>query len=55
VVGKGDTVAEARSRAYATVEAIRFEGQYSRSDIAADDSPLPFDPAVARQPREASA
>jgi phosphoribosylamine---glycine ligase len=55
VVGRGETPAEARARAYDAVGAIRFEGRHFRTDIAADDGPLPFDPTVNRQPREASA
>ncbi len=36
VVGRGDTVAEARDAAYRAVETIRFEGMRYRSDIASD-------------------
>jgi phosphoribosylamine--glycine ligase len=34
IVGGGDTVAEARERAYAGARAVKFEGAFFRSDIA---------------------
>ena len=34
IVASGDTVAEARGRAYAGAEAVTFEGKFYRSDIA---------------------
>jgi phosphoribosylamine--glycine ligase len=34
VTGMGDTFAEARARAYAGVEQIRFDGEHHRGDIA---------------------
>ncbi len=55
VVGRGETPAEARTQAYAAVEAIRFEGRQFRTDIAADDGPLPFDPTAVRRSSEAPA
>ena len=33
-VGRGDSLEEARDRAYATADAIQFEGAYRRADIA---------------------
>jgi phosphoribosylamine--glycine ligase len=36
VVGLGDTVADARSNAYAAADAIKFKGKQHRTDIAAD-------------------
>ena len=35
VVGLGADIAEARNKAYAEAERIRFEGKHQRSDIAA--------------------
>lgn len=35
VVGRGSTLAEARDLAYATADAVEFEGAYRRNDIAA--------------------
>ena len=40
VVGKGDTLAEARARAYHRVEEISFPGVYYRTDIAAVEGTL---------------
>jgi len=37
VIGSGDTVAEARARAYAGAATVRFEGSFYRSDIAAGE------------------
>ena len=34
VVGLGATLAQARSRAYAAVDAVRLAGSHHRSDIA---------------------
>ena len=34
VVGRGDTLAAARSAAYANLERVRFDGMQHRSDIA---------------------
>src|SRR5690606_3327033 len=36
VVGRGDTVLEARERAYDNVRRIHFEGAHFRTDIAAE-------------------
>lgn len=38
IVGTGDTVADARQRAYAGAEQVRFRGKFYRSDIAASGS-----------------
>jgi phosphoribosylamine--glycine ligase len=34
MVASGDTIAEARDRAYAGAERVTFEGKFYRSDIA---------------------
>lgn len=41
VVGTGDTLEEARARAYAACAKIRYEGRTYRSDIAATPAPVP--------------
>ena len=38
VVGRGDSLAEARDRAYHRVRSIEFQGVYYRTDIAAAES-----------------
>jgi phosphoribosylamine--glycine ligase len=37
VVASGDTIAEARDRAYAGAERVTFEGKFYRSDIAGQE------------------
>jgi phosphoribosylamine--glycine ligase len=52
VVATGDDVSRARARAYAAARTVRFGGHYLRTDIAADDGPLPFDAVEMGQAQE---